>query len=388
MAGYIDETGIHLPTYNDQLDELVTSYKGIFGDDLYLEPDAQEYQMLAMFGLAIKDTNDLAEAVYNSFSPTTAKGAGLSSVVKINGIARQEATYSSVDLTLTGTAGAVVTDGVAEDVAGQKWNLPASVTLDEDGATTVTATAQEAGVVTAAAGEITTISTPTRGWLTVTNAAAAVAGVAQESNAELKVRQQTSTALPSKTVLEGIVGAVANVSGVTRYRGYENDEDAADDNGQPGHSFAIVAEGGDAKEIAGAIAAKKGPGPSTVGTTSVVVRDENHIPITIRFYRPTDVTAVASITIAAKTGYASTTGDDIVTNVVDYLNGLRIGEDVLLSKLYTPINAAEPSSDKRTFDVLSITLARQGEEEASANLAMSFIECVVASADTINVVVA
>ena len=383
---YIDENGFHASTYDAILADLVAQYQAIYGEDLYLEADGQEYQMLAMTALAIKDVVDLAEAVYNSYSPSTAVGAGLSSNVKINGIARQSATFSTVDLTLTGTAGTVISDGVVEDVAGQKWDLPATVTLDEDGNATVTATAQEAGAVSASPADVSTIATPTRGWLTVTNPAAAVSGVDVESDAALRGRQTTSTALPSRTVLEGIIGAVANVDGVTRYKGYENDEDEPDENGLPAHSFAIVAEGGSADEIAAAIAAKKGPGPTLVGTTAVVVRDAYDVPNTIRFYRQTDVALTATITIKARTGYASTTGTDIVTNVADHINGQDIGEDVLLSKVYTPVNLAEPTT-ARTFDVLSITMGRDGEAEAAANVEIGFNEGAVCSADDIVLVV-
>ena len=383
MAGYIDKSGIHTQTYSEELAALKERFQEIFGEDIYLEADSQEGQLLAMFALAIHDVRDLAVSVYNSFSPQTAQGAGLSSVVKINGIARQAASYSTVDLTLTGMAGTVITGGVVEDVAGQKWDLPGSVVLDENGVATATATSQESGAIKASAGEIVTISTPTRGWLTVTNPSAAVSGVAVESDAQLRTRQAISTSLPSRTVLEGIIGAVANLDGVTRYQGYENDGNDEDGNGLPGHAFAIVAEGGDADEIAQAIATKKGPGARTHGTTTTVVRDQYGVPNTIRFFRPLDVKVVMTITIAARVGYTSSTGEDIVANVVDHLNGLAIGEDVLLSKLYTPINAAEPSATKRTFDVLSITMARSGEDETAANLIISYIEGVVGSADNI-----
>ncbi|MGE4191779.1 MAG: baseplate J/gp47 family protein [Pseudodesulfovibrio sp.] len=383
---YIDATGFHASTYDEILADRLAKYRSIYGEDIYLEADGQEYQMLAMDALAIKDVIDLAESVYKSFSPSTAVGAGLSSNVKLNGIARQSATFSTVDVVLTCVAGTVIADGVVEDVAGRRWDLPALVTADEDGLATATATAQEAGAVTAAPGDVATIATPTRGWLAVTNPAAAVTGVEGEKDAALRRRQATSTALPSKTVLEGIIGAVADVNGVTRYKGYENDKDVADENGLPGHSFAIVVEGGDSEAIAAAIASKKGPGPTTVGTSSVVVRDKYDAPNTIRFYRVTEVALTATITIQARSGYVSTTGAAIVTNVAAHANGLAIGEDVLLSKLYTPINEAEPST-ARTFDVLSITLARDGGEESAANVGIDFNEAaVIAAADIVLVV--
>lgn len=344
--------------------------------------------MLAMFALAIHDANKFAVSVYNAFSPQTAQGAGLSRMVKINGLLRQSATYSTVDVTLAGAAGTVITGGVVEDVAGQKWDLPGTVTIPVSGEVTVTATAQEAGSVQAAAGEVSKIATPTRGWISVTNAAAATPGSDVESDATLRGRQAVSTSLPSLTVLEGIVGAVANLAGVTRYKAYENDTDSEDGDGVPAHSLAMVVEGGDTAAIAAAIATKKTPGAGTHGTTSATVTDKYGMSSTIRFFRTTDVAIDLEIGITARAGYVSTTGEDIKQNLADYLNGLEIGEDVLLSKLYTPINAAEPDPAKRTFDVTSLEIARHGETPAAANLVLAFTEVASGSVDNITLNVA
>lgn len=383
LVGFIDATGIHTPTYPEILAALQTQFRAIFGPDVYLEADSQEGQMLAMFALAIHDANQFAVSVYQSFSPQTAQGAGLSRMVKINGIARLVASHSTVDVRIVGQVGTVIMQGIARDVAGQKWNLPATVTIPVGGEITVTATAQELGDIQAAAGEVNEIATPTRGWQTVSNVAAATPGAPVESDATLRGRQAVSTALPSLTVQEGIVGAVANVSGVSRYKAYENDTGSTDGNGIPAHSISVVIEGGDDTTIAETIAAKKTPGSGTYGTTNVVVRDRYDMPNTIRFFRPGVVDIDAEIEITARAGYVSTTGDAIKANLAAYWNSQEIGEGVLLSKLYTPINAAEPDSAKKTFDVTSLKICRHGGTPAAENLVLLFNE--VAAGDSANV---
>lgn len=381
----LNENGLTIPTYAEILADKVATHRSIFGADVYLEADSQEGQMLAADALALYDAYLLALSIYNAFSPTTAQHTGLSSVVKVNGIARKVATYSTVDVTLIGTAGTVVTSGAVEDVAGQKWDLPASVVIPSGGEVTVTATARESGAVQAAAGEVATIATPTRGWQSVANAQAATPGADVEQDSALRQRQQVSTALPSQTVLDGINGAVANITGVTLHKVYENDSQAVDANGQPGNSIAVVVNGGDSAAIAQAIALKKAPGVATVGTTAVEVQDKYGMPGVIRFYRSTDVAVRATVVIKPRAGYVSSTGAQIITNLVGYLDALAIGEDVLLSKLYTPINAAEPDSAKRTFDVVSLTIARDADDLATANLAMSYVERATATSETITV---
>ena len=62
-----------------------------YGSDAVLTPDSQDGQLLAVFAQAIYDNGQALIAIYNSFSPATAQGAGLSSLVKINGLARDVA---------------------------------------------------------------------------------------------------------------------------------------------------------------------------------------------------------------------------------------------------------------------------------------------------------
>src|SRR5699024_9231863 len=133
--------------------------------------------------------------------------------------------------------GTIITDGKAEDAAGQKWLLPAQTVIPSGGEITVTATAEALGDIRAAAGEITKIVTPTRGWQTVENVAAATPGDAVETDAELRSRQTISTAIPSRTPLEATKGAVARIAGVARSAGYENDTSETDERGIPAHSI-------------------------------------------------------------------------------------------------------------------------------------------------------
>ena len=48
----------------------------------------------------------------------------------------------------------------------------------------------------------------------------------------------------------------------------------------------------------------------------------------------------ATVTIRPFPGYLSTTGESIRKNVAEHINGLNIGDDVSLSRLYSPANAA------------------------------------------------
>lgn len=372
-APTIDAAGIRAPQFADILTWLQDQYRAIYGADVYLEADSQDGQFLALVAAAINDSNTACIEVYNSFSPATAQGHALSLNVKLNGIRRLVPTASTVDLLLGGTVGTTITGGLVTDADGTQWRLPDTVTIPGTGSITVTATCVKLGAIEAAAGTITKIATPTFGWQTVTNPSAAVPGSPVETDAALRVRQSRSVAVPSQSIFEGIVGSVANLAGVTRLRGYENDSYTPDANGVPGHHIALIVEGGDVAAIANTIAVKKTPGTGTAGDVVQSVADifgGSHI---IRFSRPTVADIKVALTIQARTGYSSAILPRIRQAIADYLNNLSIGESVLYSKLFVPANLGNDSVGM-TYAITAMTIARDAGAFGSSNITLAFDE--------------
>lgn len=370
---FVDQSGLHYPDYPTVFSYLQGEYRTIYGADTYLEADSQDGQWVAILALAMFDSMQVAAAVYNSFSPLTAQKDALSRNVKINGIARLVASYSTADLTIVGQAGTIILNGQAKDTLDQKWNLPASVTIPVGGSIVVTATAEQVGAVSAAAGTINKIATPTLGWQTVNNVAAATIGDPVETDAELRRRQAQSTMIPSLSVMEGIVGAVASLAGVNRYRGYENDTGTTNADGIPAHAISLVVEGGTTQAIAEAIAAKKTPGTATYGTTSYTTYDQYGVPNVINFFRPTTATISIEVSLTARTGYLSTTADAIKAALVAYVADLLIGDDIYISKLYVPANLSNQAVGE-TFDVTQIRIKKNAGSWVTTNLSLAFNE--------------
>lgn len=371
LACVVDATGISAPTYADVLATLIYNFQQIYGTDIPLDASTQDYQWLAILAKGYDDCNAACIGVYNQFSPATAVGAGLASVVKINGIAKLVATNSTADLTLGGTAGLVITNGAAGDGQNQ-WNLPATVTIANTGTVVATGTAAAAGAVTTGAHTITRILTPTRGWNTVTNALAATPGAPVESDAALRRRQSASVALPAQTLLEAIVGNIKNLAGVLAVQPYENATGSTDSNGIPAHSISIVVSGGDSVAIATIIARGK-LGCGTYGTTSETITDAYGVPDTVNFYRPTPKRVIAAVTIHALAGYVSTTGQAALASMAAYVNSLPIGGDV---NLYNVGAAAvlDNAALAATYKVTALTQAFFGGSLGTADLVVAFNE--------------
>ncbi|TGC25021.1 baseplate J/gp47 family protein [Escherichia sp. E1130] len=375
LSATITAEGISAPDYQTILDTLTSFFQQIYGADVYIDPDSKDGQVVSLMALSIHDANNTAITVYNSFSPATAMRSALTSNVKINGIARKGATNSTVDLLLVGTAGTTITNGAVKDSNNVIWNLPAAVSIGVDGTVLITATCSSSGAVAALAGTITTINTPTRGWTSVTNPAAATVGEPAETDAELRIRQGQSVALPSITPFEGVDGAIANVAGVTRHKLYENDTGATDSNGLPPHSISAIIDGGDVTDIAQTIRGNKGQGTATYGTTSVTVPDTYGNPHVISFSRSTDVPIYGHITLKAFTGYTSQIGTQIQQAVADYINGLTIGDSVLLSRIYSPANLGVVSGgNARYYDITELLIGKSSGSVAAANIVIAYNE--------------
>jgi uncharacterized phage protein gp47/JayE len=378
----IDEAGVHVPSYAEVLEGVKALFRQIYGDDTVLDADTQDGQLVGIFALAISDSNNAVRNAYNTVSPTTAQGVGLSRIVQINGIARNVPSRSTVDILIGGAVGTTISNGQVQDELGTVWDLPATVVIPLAGEITVTAAASIPGLVTAAADTITTILNPVLGWSSANNPSPASPGAPVETDAELRRRQRLSTGLPSRSVMDGIVASVAAVENVTRYAGLENDTDSTDANGIPSHSIAIVVEGGDATTIAETIALKKGPGCGTYGSTTEVVVDAYGVPRDISFSRPTVLDIAVEISLTAMTGYTSGVGDAIRRQVSDYINELQIGEDLYLTRLYVPASLSG-GQGSNTYRITGILIAVSPGSPGSSNIAVAFDE--VAACDPADV---
>lgn len=367
---FIDATGYNFVDYPTVHAWLIAQYQVIYGSDVYIEPDSQDGQFLAFLAQAFYDTFALGASVYNSFSPVTAQGVGLARVVKINGLTKQSPSFSTVTVTIVGTAGTVITNGYATDTLGQQWNLPTTVTIPGPGTIDVTATAAVIGFVTADTATITTIGTPTLGWQTVNNAAAALPGGAVETDAALRIRQIMSTSLPALTPFQATLAAVGNVTGVTKTQGYENYTDSTDGNSLPPHSICVVVVGGNDVAIATAIMSKKTPGTNPFGNHGpITVSDGAGLPVPISFSYAIPAEIQATVNVTTQAGWNTAYEALIQAAVSSALSALPIGAVVYPSSLYVPaLLIGTPAY--QTFYITSIAVGKNGGSQSSSPLSL------------------
>lgn len=88
FAPCIDADGLHMPTYDDRLEEFWSRYCEIFGVDPSLSGTAPDYQLLAAFARSLDETSGLIAQAYESRNPLTASGYSLDLLLSQYGITR------------------------------------------------------------------------------------------------------------------------------------------------------------------------------------------------------------------------------------------------------------------------------------------------------------
>lgn len=393
FAPYINETGFHIPTYADIEGYLVALAQSCWGVDIYLDSTTDDFKWIAGVSKIINDTNQGALMAYNARSPVNAVGVGLDSIVSLNGLKRNAPTNSLATLTIGGTPFTVINNGIAADVSGNKWDLPSTVVIGSGGTVTVTATCETPGAISATAGQISIIYTPTLGWTSVVNPGAAIVGQPLEKDSALRARQGVSVAAPSQTIVDGIKGAVSDLPTVLTCQVYENDTTglltsiggANNPGGFPPKSITVVVDGGDGQSIADAIAIRKTPGCYSNGDQIYNYTDPFGVNNTIRFYRPINETIVVTLTIHALNGYTNTIGASAKQAIANYINTLAAGQSCILSQLEYAAVSINTNPQNPYFSVVSVLAAISPNVPGTADINLNFNQKAVTAIDASNI---
>ena len=326
-----------------------------------ITPESPDGQQIAIWSESLALLDEQVQYAYMSRDPSTAVGQALNDIADYAGIERQDATFSTSVVELTGVNGTLVPAGsrVRNSETGTLWALDSAASIS--GTTSVNVTATTAGALTASIGTLTEIADPVAGWQSVTNATPALQGQDEESDNAFRLRRNQSVSLPGANQVDNIFCVVANVDGVVQARVYENSTSSsavstANPNGLDSHSIAIFVQGGGVADIQSAIATKKNPGCSmnrdfgipneNTATTTTPLGN----PLSITFFRPDLITIFVNIEIETSQ-LSELEKAEIADAVVDFsLNGLtglgdgftrrgfQIGERIGAGRLYTPVN--------------------------------------------------
>ncbi len=298
MPDILDAQGLQVKTLQELRTDLDTGFRQIYGDTINLDqnsPDGQLIGIIAQIGIDVREK--LAQ-IYNSFNPDRAIGRQLDERVVINNVARAGGTYTILDITLTvdRTVSLQGLDGnfadpagvgyTVQDDAGTQFILVDSVTLNA-GTYSLPFRAQRIGLVETVVGTITNPVTIVVGVTGINNSSAPTSlGRNEETDTQLRMRRQRSPANASQGYLDGLLGAVLTLEGVTDAVLYENFGQVVDARGIPPRCIWLVVEGGANTDIAKALYSKKSYGCDMKGEVEVAVERPAGDGFLAKFDRP------------------------------------------------------------------------------------------------------
>lgn len=227
-----------------------------------------------------------------------------------------------------------------------------------------------AGVVPQEANTVNTIATPLMGWDSVLNPENAVQGKDLESDEELRIRFRDSKFIRAQNITDALYAALLATDGVVTAGVFENDSDSYNATYDlPPHSFRAVVQGGAAPDIARVIWNNKPLGIAAQGNTVETIKDSQNWPRDIRFDRPvnTDVFIKIELKVTDSKLFPANGPDLIRANLIEYFKDrFSIGETVVYSRLYTPINCVPG------HQVDSLTIGTSPNPTGTANISIPF----------------
>ncbi len=299
MPDILDSTGLTVKTRTEIVTDLETMFRAIYGSDINLDQNSPDGQLIGILAQQAVDIRELLVLVYNSFNPDRAIGTQLDERVTINNIQRRGGTFTVTPITLV-IASTVTLQGLdanyndvnatgytVSDNSGNQFILVDSETFAA-GTYSRNFRAKNLGLVETAVNTITNPITRVLGVTSVNNPSGVLeVGQNEETDAQLRLRRQYSVSISSLGYLNGLLGALLNLDGVSDGKVYENVTNTTDADGIPAHSIWAVVEGGANTDIANTIYEKKSAGSGMRGAVEVDIATASGNILTVKFDRPT-----------------------------------------------------------------------------------------------------
>lgn len=236
----------------------------------------------------------------------------------------------------------------------------------------VRAESEQLGEVSQPANTLDTIASPVSGWDSVTNPQKASLGRLRETDEELRVRFAQSKELNARGTIDSIFSSILEVIGVEQVQVYENETNGVDAQGLPAKSFSAVVLGGSSQEIAETIWRVKPAGIESFGNVTIGITDTQGLPHNVSFARPVEVQIYISVTISAaeNQSFPSNVDELIIDSLEEYFEDkYGVGDDVIYSRLYTPINNASSG-----YQVDSLTIGTTANPTGTSNIVVAYNE--------------
>lgn len=382
--------GMEVAEFVDVRDVIINRYKEVYGSDIDLSTASADGVFVNDIALIINNILQVMKSLYSNLDVDTASGVYLESLCKLANVTRMPATKSTASLIVTNlyTTGEAVTFGDTDingnvmnnitfvDKAGNEWVSNSNITLLPNESAEIKVTCTEIGPIDAPAGWINQTLIVMN--LSVEQRNDAIRGNNEESDMELRKRRSQSSGANGIAVLESLVGALLEISGVDDVKIYNNntllEQTAIDDTVIKAHNVYVILRLQKGLTIQDSTLGELMYNKLTPGikTTAFVAEasEPTGIAKTYKYIPQMLGTAIQAFEQNVYWKQAIPTHPDVILQLtmteyfvddeipilvqamMDYANNLKIGEKIKQEQVYTNVYDADPMfKGQRTFNL-------------------------------------
>ena len=384
MAVITDE-GFDRPDFNDLVTIQTERAKKLFGDTIDTSESSVMGKFIRLLCYDLDNAYQELEQCYYARFPNTANGQSLDRLVTFAAISRNPATPAYHNITFTGTAETEIPAGFLVSTENNVlFHTLETLKIGTNSTVSGVVEANEPGTIgNVTVGSINTIVNPSANVTSITHTSVDEFGEDIESDTDLRKRFSDTLAGGGSSTYTSLKSELLRVPNVNSVIIIENNTDSTV-NSIPSHSFCCYVDAPESQNqlIGEAIFKKKPIGIACIGDISVQVKDDAGDLHTVKFNKVAEKNIYCKVTIAKNSDFETTGATDIKAAIVNKINSLTNGEDVIISSLYAPImNIAGVK------DITSLTLSTDGATYSASNIAITAAQTAKTTTEKIEVTV-
>lgn len=340
----VTEAGFYRPTLEDIIREKEKKAKEIFGEDFNTDEKTVQGKMFRVNAAAESKLCEIAEGIYYSIFPSTARGISLDRVCEFANLTRENKGYAVHELRVYGTQGYNILAGTMfKNDEGIEFYSTTDALISNEKYADVIVQCTESGEI----GNVTNINALKEVDVNIQKVQYQkniARGTDIESDPELRGKFSVAVQGMGANTTVAIKANVLRVAGVNNVIIYNNSTDdyiILGDNTSTflleSGKYAVVVQSDstlNAEEIATAIFEKQPFGIGQCGKETITVKDESGIEQVVKFSYVDEVQHTVGVSCVVDRGFPTNGEDLIKENITSYINGLGIGEEVVYSRLY------------------------------------------------------
>lgn len=360
----LNDNGFNLKNYGELVDDMSAKASELFGENVNTGSDSAIGIFIRVVAWFLALVYELIQRVYLNGFVDSATGQSLDRLGTNYGVSRNPPAVAQVEIMVTGQSGYEVEEGTEFETADgiifsvvEPFELTEPVmTADEKGADVqatddgdnllfsgsgLAVSEDEDDDTNVASHSITVQTEPVEEIASVDNEESALGGAELEDDTNYRARILASLIATPGPPVKGMETAITNVVGVKQVHIVENNTMETDNYGNPPKSIHIYVLGGNAADIGSAILDSIAAGIQTTGDQTVAVNDLAGDAHKFSFSYAEAVPIYARIKLSTNEDFSTDSLAEIQQDVVDYINGLTMGDTIVASYLYKSIYATD-----------------------------------------------